>query len=232
MDVNTYLSLLPVLNFDSITSNDIKTPKRHGPLLPNTIRAVFCGPSNCGKTNALLSLITHPNGLRFANIYVYSKSLSQPKYKFLNNLIEPLDELNYFPFSDNEEVVSIDNAKENSLFIFDDVACEKQNNIKAYFCMGRHKAVDCFYLSQSYARIPKHLVRDNLNFLILFKQDELNLRHIYDDHVNTDMTYDKFKELCLACWKDKYSFLVIDKDSDIDNGRYRKNFDCFVVINK
>ena len=30
--------------------------------------------------------------------------------------------------------------------IFDDIACEKQDSVRAFFCMGRHKKVDCFYL--------------------------------------------------------------------------------------
>lgn len=222
---------LPVINFDSIVSKGEKDkPNRHGNLLPNTIRAVFCGPSNCGKTNALLSLIIHPNGLRFENIYVYSKSLNQPKYKFLEALLTPLSGLNYYSFSDNDEVIPVNDAKVNSLFIFDDVACEKQNNIRAYFCMGRHMCVDSFYLCQSYARIPKHLVRDNINFLVLFQQDEMNLKHIYNDHINVDMSYDKFRKMCIDCWKDKYSFIVIDKDSDVERGRYRKNFDCFISL--
>ena len=59
------------------------------------------------------------------------------------------------------------------------VACDKQNNIKIYFSRGRHKNVDSFYLCRTYRRTPKHLLRDNANMLILFKQDELNLRHIY-----------------------------------------------------
>ena len=81
---------LPVLNFDNIVEQEKKT-KRHGDLLPSSIRAVFCGPSNCGKTNSFLALITHPNGVRFENIYAYSKSLNQPKYKFLQKIIEPLE---------------------------------------------------------------------------------------------------------------------------------------------
>lgn len=224
---------LPVTNFDQLVQRDIKEEgKRHGELLPDSVRGVFCGPSNCGKTNALLTIITHPNGLRFENIYVYSKSLNQPKYEFLKKLLESIDDVGYFPFSDNEEVVKPENAKPNSIMIFDDVACEKQDNIRAFFCMGRHRDVDSFYLCQTYARIPKHLVRDNMNFLVLFRQDEMNLKHIYNDHVNTDMTYTQFKDLCFACWNgDKYGFIVIDKDSELNNGRYRKGFDCFVSIN-
>jgi len=42
--------------------------------------------------------------------------------------------------------------------------------------MGRHKNIDSFYLCQTYS--PKHLIRDNANFIIMFKQDDLNMRHI------------------------------------------------------
>ena len=78
------------------------------------------------------------------------------------------------------------------------------------------RLIDCFYLCQTYARIPKHLIRDNVNSIVLFKQDEMNLKHIYDDHFNTDMSFSKFKELCSACWDNKYGFLVIDKDNEIN----------------
>lgn len=229
MRFKTQSTDLPVVNFDQFAQKE-NIVKRHGNLLPNTIRAVFCGPSNCGKTNALLTLITHPNGLRFENIYIYSKSLKQPKYKLLEKVLESVDGVEYFPFNENEQVVPPNEAQPNSIFIFDDVACEKQDNIRAYFSMGRHEHVDSFYLCQTYARIPKHLVRDNANLLVLFKQDDMNLKHIYNDHVNTDMPYTEFKNLCSACWIDKYGFIMIDKDSELDQGRYRKGFDCFACI--
>jgi len=59
-------------------------------------------------------------------------------------------------------------ARPNSIF-FDDVACDKQDAVKEYSSMGHHANVDCFYLCQTYARIPKHLIHDNANLLILFK---------------------------------------------------------------
>lgn len=220
---------LSVINFDELVGKE-KIIKRHGVLLPNSIRAIICGPSNSGKTNVLLTLITHRNGLRFENIYIYSKSLNQPKYKFLERIIKPLKEVGYFTFNNNEQVINVNDVKQNSIMIFDDVACEKQDNIRAYFCMGRHHNVDSFYLCQTYARIPKHLIRDNANFLILFRQDEMNLKHIYDDHITTDMTFTQFRDLCGLCWNtNKYGFLVIDKDEDINHGRYRKGFDSFIT---
>lgn len=221
---------LPVTNFDDLVETE-KIIKRHGALLPDSIRAIICGPSNSGKTNALLTLITHSNGLRFENIYIYSKSLNQPKYKFLDRIIKPLKDVNYYPFTEGDKVINVNNVKPNSIMIFDDVACEKQDNIRAYFCMGRHRNVDSFYLCQTYARIPKHLVRDNTNFLILFRQDEMNMKHIYNDHITTDMTFTQFREMCGRCWNNnKYGFIVINKDDDINQGRYREGFDSFIII--
>jgi len=34
-----------------------------------------------------------------------------------------------------------------------------------------------------------YLIRDNANLLISFKQDGIDLKHVYNDHVNTDMSY-------------------------------------------
>ena len=113
-----------------------KKTKHHGDLLPDSIRALVCGPSNCGKTNTLLALITHPNGLRFENIYIYSESLNQPKYKFLKDLLEPIKGINYYAFSEHDEVISPAEASPNSIMIFDDVACEKQDNVRVFFLHG------------------------------------------------------------------------------------------------
>ena len=96
-------------------------------------------------------------------------------------------------------------ARPNSFFIFDDVACDKQA-MREYFSMGHHSNVDCFYLCQTYAKISKHLIRDDTNLLILFKQDCTNLKHIYNDHVNTDMSYDEFCLLYRDCWQKKWIF--------------------------
>jgi len=48
--------------------------KRHGDLLPQHVRLICVGSSNCGKTTALLSLIYNREGLWFENIYIFSKT--------------------------------------------------------------------------------------------------------------------------------------------------------------
>lgn len=219
---------IAVRNLDFTQKNHNKT--KHSSILPNSIRALIVGPSNCGKTNVMISLIESPNGLKFENIYLYSKSLFQPKYDYLRKLITPIKGMGYYTFSNNEDVIPPEKAKQNSIMIFDDVACENQNNIRSYFCMGRHKDIDSFYLCQTYTRIPKHLVRDNANLLIIFKQDEMNLKHIYNDHVGGDMMFENFYNICRECWKEKYGFLLINKDDEIQCGRYRKGFDIFIIV--
>lgn len=57
----------------------------------------------------------------------------------------------------------------------------------------------------------------------------MNLRHVYGDHVTTDMSFEKFKELCAKAWEDKYGFLVIDKSQDQYNGRYRIGLSSFIT---
>lgn len=217
----------------SLEVNNIKiepdsSVNRHSSLLPNTIRSIICGPSNCGKTNAMISLLLHKNGLKFRNVYLYSKTTFQPKYCFLSEIFKRVCGVNFFLFNDNADVISPDKVLPNSIFIFDDVACENQEHIRNYYCMGRHKQVDCFYLSQTYSKIPKQLIRDNANFLLVFKQDYINLKHIYNEHVNSDMEWADFKKLCCKIWVDSYSFLLINKDCELNNGRYRKAFDVYI----
>lgn len=219
---------LPIVNCDNYL-DQTDNAKRHGLLLPSTLRAGVCGPSGSGKTNILLCLLTHENGLRFINLYIYSKSLRQSKYRYLFEVFKPLKDINLFIYDDHKEVIKPNEAGRNSVMVFDDIACSPQSIICEYFANGRHFDIDCFYLCQTYSKIPKQLVRDNFNFLILFKQDQTNLKHIYSDHVNTDMSFHKFTEMCSACWKDRYGFVVIDKEKDLDKGRYRYTIDTFII---
>lgn len=222
---------IPVRNVDeSITSKSKE--KRHSNLLPNSIRCIIAGPSNCGKTNVLITLIEAENGLKFENVYIYCKTLDQDKYKYLENILKPIAEVGFYAFSASDKVIAPNQAKKNSIFIFDDVISDRnQENIKQYFCLGRHRNIDCFYLTQTYTRVSKHLIRDNCNMLILFRQDDMNLKHVYGDMgIACDMKFDEFRQFCLECWREKYGFVVIDLDSDVNKGRYRKGFSDFLAI--
>lgn len=221
---------LPITNFEQHCRND--TVRKHSMLFPNSVRAIITGPSNCGKTNVLLNILFHPNGVKFENIYIYSRSLYQPKYAMLEKVIAKVPGIKLFKFHNGDSAIpKPEEAKENSVFIFDDVMTDPQEVMRSYFSMGRHKLLDVFYLAQTYARIPKHLIRDNSNFIIIFNQDTMNLRHIYDDYANSDMTFEKFKDLCYKCWdSENYGFLTISREDERNNGRYRMGLDKFINI--
>jgi hypothetical protein len=222
---------IEIQNFDRMCGQ--KTDRRrHGPLLPDTVRCLAVGASGLGKTNAIFNLLFHRNGLRFNNLYIFSKTLGQPKYELLKRIMHGLPKIGFFMHSDNDEVMHPSEARPHSVIVFDDISLERQNNVKNYFCFGRHHTIDCIYIAQSYASIGKHMVRDNANVVILFRVDDLNLKHVYSDHVGSDMTFDKFKEICATIWNsddENRAFVTIVKDYPRDAGRYRKNFDTYMV---
>ncbi len=217
---------LRICNFDKTLEKDKQI---HSDLLPNNVRCLIVGPSGAGKTSVMLNLLFNPNGLKFENIYLFSKSLYQKKYKFLETVLSDLSEINYYKYSDHDKVIDPDEVKSNSVIIFDDVACEQQDKMRTFFSICRHKKNNVFYICQTYVKIPKHLIRDNANLIIIFQQDELNLKHIYSDHVNTDMSFETFREICTKAWlRRKNGFMVIDKESDKECGRYRLDFDIYI----
>lgn len=231
MDIIRQKDILDVNNIDHLTvDNLIAKESKHGSLLPNTVRCIISGPSNCGKTNVVFNLLTKPNGLRFNNIYIFSKSLNQPKYQLLERVLSDVSEVSYFKFNANDDIIEPNQAKPYSVFIFDDVSCESHDMIRTYFAMGRHNHIDSIYIGQTYSKIPKQLIRDNVNLMVIFKQDDTNLKHIYSDHVGADMSYEKFKQVCSKAWEEKYGFLVIDKEQPLNSGRYRIGFDHFVLL--
>lgn len=222
---------LHVKNLDNLTVDSVNIDKsKHGSLLPDTIRCIVTGPSNSGKTNVVFNMLTDRNGLHFNNVYIFSKSLYQPKYQLLEKVLCNVKEISFFKFNANEDIMEPQNAKPYSIFIFDDVSMENQNMVKQYFTMGRHNNIDSIYIGQTYSKIPKQLIRDNVNLLLLFNQDDTNLKHVYNDHVGVDMSFRTFKELCGKAWQQKYGFVTIVKDQPIENGRYRIGFDKYILL--
>ena len=65
---------IKVINVDNTVQTEKKI-RKHGNMLPISIRGIICGSSNCDKPNMLISLLESRNGIRFENVYVYSKSL-------------------------------------------------------------------------------------------------------------------------------------------------------------
>ena len=87
-------------------------------------------------------------------------------------------------------------SEKKNLMVFDDLLHEKQNTCESYYVRERHSNVDCFYLAQNYLKLPCQTIRENVNFICLFPQDQKNLNNIFEDHVGSDMTKEEFRQLC------------------------------------
>lgn len=120
------------------------------------------------------------------------------------------------------------NSDEKNFLLLDDCFLGSQNKIEAFYTRGRQNNCQTMYISQSYFRLPRHTIRGNANFIILFAQDAKNLQHIYADHCDGDMSLDEFKTFCRTVWNSApHQFVTLDLTSDKWNGKYRKNLDCF-----
>ena len=121
--------------------------------------------------------------------------------------------------------------EKKNLLILDDCYLGKQNKAEAYYSRGRHNNCDTIFLSQNYFRLPRQTIRENCNFLILFKQDTRNLTHIHADHCS-EITLEEFRDFCNRVWKRKHAFVTIDLTSGMENGKFRKNLSTFYIPNK
>lgn len=226
---------IPVGNIDVRTTLKSKSSKkRHSELLPNHFRCIIAGPSGCGKTNVLISLIENKHGLKFENLYLFSKSLEQNKYVYLCDLLRSIEGLGCYTFTDSENILELNQIEKNSLIVFDDVINDRNINksvVRDIFTLGRHRNLDVVYIVQSYTKLNKHLIRDNCNFVILFRQDALNLKHVYNDFgVNADMTFEQFQHLCSEAWRESFGFFCISLEQELNSGRYRKNFNHYLQV--
>ena len=74
-----------IINDYSLKS-DIK--RENSPLLPENIRGLIVGKSNCGKTTLLFNLLLRHGWLDYNHLYVFGKSLHQPAYQILKRGFE------------------------------------------------------------------------------------------------------------------------------------------------
>jgi len=215
----------------------------------NQKHCLFIGPSGCGKTNNVLNLLITPY-VYYDQIYIFAKDLNEAKYVWLKQKYEQQEQLiNSFLekkykkpskikiafFSDNlEEMPVLDELDRNkqTIFIFDDCLNEKnQELIKNIFIRGRKIGVSCYYIAQSYYKVPK-LVRDNTNYVILYKVPRREIIEIGKALANT-VTTKQFEDICRHVFNSgNNSFVVIDNVTTNKAYSIRKNWDGIDIYDK
>ncbi len=121
----------------------------------------------------------------------------------------------------------IDKTNKN-LIVFDDIMTDKNQSAPgAFFTRGRHNNIDSIYISQNYYHLPRHTIRTNSNFLILFKLDSTDTDHLYrDSGASVDFNdINEFRQICKKAWNKQYGYLVIDKSKRDLQQKYRFQLD-------
>ena len=88
-----------------------------------------------------------------------------------------------------------------------------QNNAEACYTQGRH-----------FFQLPRHTIRENSNFIILFPQDVKNLTHIHAGP--SDLLLSEFKKFCHGVWSSE-KFCNYYLTNTPMGGKYHKNFNRF-----
>ena len=192
-------------------------------------RMLIIGPSGSGKTNALLNIIQDLNNISPVDkIYLYTKDLSEPKYEYLINIRESVDN-KYFndptafiEYSNDMDDVftNIDNynptRNRKILIIFDDMIADIMTNkeykaiIKELFIRCRKLNISLVFITQSYFRTPKDARLNSTHYLLTKINNKRELRNISDDN-SADLQYKDFLKLYRHFASQPYSFMNIDE---------------------
>ena len=74
---------------DRYTWNDeSKDERKNHFLLPNSIRALLVGHSNCGKSTIMNTLLLRPGYFDYQNLLIFGKSLHQIEYQIMKSAFE------------------------------------------------------------------------------------------------------------------------------------------------
>lgn len=208
-----------------------KMPKRNNSsFLPDrTLIALMIAPTSAGKTHTLLELILGGH-LDFTRLYWYSLTMTQDKVKFLKMHIQEAEKKTGKKIGtwieSNKEMIKPEDLdkREKNLMIFDDVVNQPQEKIREFFLRGRHNNCQVFYLSQSYFKIPKGLIRENANWLYLGQglhaRDVKMIAQNYASQIDSAEFMRFYKEATAI----PHGFAIVDTTRAIDDGMFMKSF--------
>lgn len=206
--------------------------------LTTPFKLVICGPSNTGKTIALLNLI-YKGHIYYDTLTIISDTAKEQTEKF--SLLEDLAEIfpnkiKFYQKATQFKMKDYKNNKVNIVIIDDAQECTKKEeieNITNIFTKGRHNGISPIYLAQDFYKCPIR-IRSNSSHYVFFKTtSKKSLNRMYLD-VSADLDRDEWNALfedatepCQA--SNSYPFLVVDTTQREKCLRYRK---CWKQIYK
>ena len=228
-------SKCPIKNYDIRDSEDEFI--NINPYVPQwPFRNIVYGPSGCGKTNYLLNLIY--DYLAYSKLYVYARMLSEKKYQQLQENFKKMEDkkkCSCSVFSDNEnDIIDVNDLDEKvqNLIVIDDFGnsndSEFWKKIKNLFTMSRKKNTSIIFIAHDIKQTPKE-IKGSANYVTLFGYPNKHDRTNFLREFPLDITNDEFKKLYKPITENKYNFLLIDKQTDDSDMKYRINFDNELV---
>ena len=228
---------LKVVNIDKYIKEKKKNDNTNPYLFQTPCRVIIAGSSSSGKGNLLTDILTR-NKIHYTALYVYSRHITQSKYKYLKKYVENIEkklkkqkiEVDIIKAWDNtlDNLVECEDLDENedNIIVIDDfnafLTKKQKEKIGDLFCSCRHKNTSIFFLGQLYHEIPRSC-RLNLSYLCLFDNNNRRELSLLMTELSSDKDKSEFRNMCKYVWKDKYNFLLIDNVNP--KMRYRKNFD-------
>lgn len=230
-------------------------------LIVSPFRLLVAGKSGSGKSNMVMNLILRHLDYDFIYIYAkhlddkmyvklkehfdkinqrvakkfklpdYTCYLMSDDYDSMVTLSPKRESLransDEFAVTNNE----LDKSKKN-LIVIDDFMMEKnKTNIQDLMVSSRHKNASIIYITQSYHKTDK-IVRENCNYLALFRVASKKEIIELAKSVATDMEYKDFYELFTKITNKKYGFMIIDTtENDFPYLRYRDGWDGLIINN-
>lgn len=209
------------------------------PLPIKSFAMLMCGAPGSGKTNLLLSLLMSKGKKKyyrkfFDRIYLISGSLATLPKKFIEKI--PEDQI----FSEYNEDILIDiinglkdGPNYNSLLILDDVirSISRSRNLSKVFLNRRHithneneegnGGLSVMLTTQKYNLAPLEF-RNAMSDIIIFKSGNAQEINAIKSELMTDLSTELQDKLLKESWKEKYSFLMIKPNQDIQNKYYIK----------
>ena len=209
------------------------------PLPIKSFAMLMCGAPGSGKTNLLLSLLMSKGKKKyyrkfFDRIYLISGSLATLPKKFIEKI--PEDQI----FSEYNEDILIDiinglkdGPNYNSLLILDDVirSISRSRNLSKVFLNRRHithneneegnGGLSVMLTTQKFNLAPLEF-RNAMSDIIIFKSGNAQEINAIKSELMTDLSTELQDKLLKESWKEKYSFLMIKPNQDIQNKYYIK----------